>query len=64
MLWNTAKWTRACRRYLPRAVLAWGEQYASPLWEGRLEGKAYVCRDFACKAPVETVEALVAQLEG
>jgi uncharacterized protein YyaL (SSP411 family) len=49
-------------RYLPNAVLAWGEPYPSPLWEERREGLAYVCRDYACLAPVDTVEALEAQL--
>ena len=37
-------------RYLPNAVLAWGEPFASPLWDGRVEGHAYVCRDFVCLA--------------
>jgi uncharacterized protein YyaL (SSP411 family) len=50
------------QRYLPNAVLAWGEEYASPLWEGRDPGKAYVCRNFACNAPVSDLEALIAQL--
>ena len=50
------------RRYLPRAVLAWGEPWPSPLWEGRSEGLAYVCRDFACRAPVDSAEALLEQL--
>ena len=50
------------QRYLPNAVLAWGERYPSPLWEGRSDGKAYVCRHFACQAPVDTVDALLAQL--
>ncbi|MCU1452879.1 MAG: hypothetical protein JWN46_1025 [Acidimicrobiales bacterium] len=50
------------QRYLPNVVLAWGEPYPSPLWEGRLPGHAYVCRDFACRAPVTDVDALVAQL--
>jgi uncharacterized protein YyaL (SSP411 family) len=49
-------------RYLPNAVLAWGEPYDSPLWESRTDGFAYVCRDYACLAPVDTVEALDAQL--
>ncbi len=56
-------------RYRPNAVLAWGEPYDSPLWasrdagpEGR--GQAYVCRNFACQAPVSTVEDLRAQLDG
>ena len=51
-------------RYLPGAVLAWGEPYPSPLWEGRADGLAYVCRDFACQAPVSTPEELAAQLAG
>ena len=48
--------------YRPNAVVAWGERYDSPLWEGREDGLAYVCRDFACKAPVSTVEDLLSQL--
>ena len=34
----------------PDLVLAWGEPYDSPLWEGRSEGLAYVCRDYVCEA--------------
>ena len=49
-------------RYLPNAVLAWGERYESPLWEGRSDGMAYVCRNYACQAPVSTAEDLLAQL--
>jgi uncharacterized protein YyaL (SSP411 family) len=48
--------------YLPSSVLAWGEPYPSPLWEGRDEGYAYVCRDFACRLPVSSVDELLAQL--
>ena len=51
-------------RFLPNVVLAWGEPYDSPLWEGRLAGHAYVCRDYACQAPVTAVEALLGQLAG
>ena len=50
-------------RYLPGAVLAWGEPYDSPLWADRPEGFAYVCRDFTCQSPAATPEDLVAQLE-
>jgi uncharacterized protein YyaL (SSP411 family) len=50
------------RRYLPNAVVAWGEPYASPLWEGRQEGLAYVCRDFTCQAPASDVATLEVQL--
>jgi uncharacterized protein YyaL (SSP411 family) len=49
-------------RYLPDAVVAWGERYDSPLWAGRRDGLAYVCHDYVCEAPVDTVEALTALL--
>ncbi|MEJ5254469.1 MAG: thioredoxin domain-containing protein [Acidimicrobiales bacterium] len=53
-------------RFLPDVVLAWGEPYDSPLWEGRTggdgDGRAYVCRDFACRAPVSSPEELVAEV--
>jgi uncharacterized protein len=49
-------------RFLPGAVLAWGERYPSPLWEDRDDGRAYVCRDYACQLPAENPEALAAQL--
>jgi uncharacterized protein YyaL (SSP411 family) len=43
----------------PRAVLAWRERFASPLWEGRPDdGRAYVCRGFVCDAPVDSPAAL------
>jgi len=48
--------------YRPVAVLAWGEPYGGPLWEGRsgpgAEGLAYVCRNHACDAPVSTAGEL------
>ena len=50
--------------YLPNAVLAWGERYPSPLWEGRSDGYAYVCRDHTCELPVSEPDALRAQLTG
>ncbi len=41
--------------YRPERVLAWGEPYDSPLWEGRTgrgqEGLAFVCRNYTCSAP-------------
>jgi uncharacterized protein YyaL (SSP411 family) len=51
------------RRYLPDAVLAWGEPFESPLWEGRGDGRAYVCQDYACRAPVSEPAELARQLE-
>ncbi len=50
------------RRYLPGAVLAWGERYESPLWEGRSDGRAYVCQHYACRVPVTEPAELAAQL--
>ena len=52
----------------PDTLTVWGERFASPLWEGRNEdgpaGRAYVCRDNVCDAPVDTPEALYEQLTG
>jgi uncharacterized protein len=56
----------AHRAFTPHAVLAWGEPGNGPLWEGRDEtgdaGRAYVCRNHVCEAPVSTPEALRAQV--
>jgi len=49
-------------RYLPNAVLAWGERYDSPLFEDRNDGLAYVCRNYACKLPTADVDELLTQL--
>jgi uncharacterized protein len=52
----------AQRMFLPGAVLAWGERFSSPLWEGRQDGAAYVCRDYACRLPVTDAATLTTQL--
>jgi uncharacterized protein YyaL (SSP411 family) len=52
------------RRYEPTAVVLWGERSDSPLWEGRADGFAYVCRGRVCAAPAEGVDDLVERLEG
>jgi uncharacterized protein YyaL (SSP411 family) len=49
-------------QYLPNAVLAWGEPYTSPLFEGRDDGLAYVCENYACKQPANDADSLRAQL--
>jgi uncharacterized protein YyaL (SSP411 family) len=49
-------------RYLPTAVLAWGEPYEGPLWADRSEGRAYVCHNYTCQQPVTTAADLLAQL--
>ena len=52
------------RRWLPDAVLSWGEPMPSPLWEGRQAGQAYVCHNYACQLPAGDLDTLVAQLDG
>ncbi len=55
-------------RWLPGAVLAWGEPTHSPLWKGRGEvggrGLAYVCRNYACRLPADDTDTLSSQLAG
>ena len=50
-------------RLLPNAVLAWGERYDSPLWDGREDGRAYVCQNYTCQLPATDAETLTAQLQ-
>ncbi len=55
------------RRFLPDTVLAWGEPFASPLWEGRdgpdAAGRAFVCEAYTCQLPVTTPDELGALLD-
>jgi uncharacterized protein YyaL (SSP411 family) len=48
----------------PDLVLAWGEPYDSPLWEGRIDGHAYLCRSHVCERPVTEPEELYELLTG
>lgn len=50
------------RRWLPTSVVAWGEPYDSPVWEGRKAEMAYVCKRYACMVPSQDPEALVKAL--
>ncbi len=50
-------------RYLPNTVLAWGEAFDSPLWEGRSAEGAYVCSGYVCELPVDTPESLESLLD-
>ncbi len=50
-------------RYEPTVVLAWGERDQSGLWEGRVDGLAYVCRDRVCASPADSVDALEDRLD-
>jgi len=49
-------------RWLPDAVVAWGEPTGSPLWLDRQPGQAYVCHDYACQLPADRPETLASQL--
>ncbi|HEY0521490.1 MAG TPA: thioredoxin domain-containing protein [Ilumatobacteraceae bacterium] len=49
-------------QWLPNAVLAWGTPYDSPLWEQREPGVAYVCQNYACQMPADSVDTLITQL--
>lgn len=44
--------------WYPNAVRSWGEPLDGPLWEGRSDGLAYVCRSYACQLPAETPDEL------
>ena len=53
-------------RFLPGAVVVWGEPFDTPLWEARAgesrDGRAYVCRDYACLVPADDASTLSSQL--
>jgi len=51
------------RRFEPTVVLAWGQRTPTPLWEGRADGFAYVCRHCVCGAPAAEVGALDQRLD-
>jgi uncharacterized protein YyaL (SSP411 family) len=49
-------------RWMPHSVVAWGEPFPGPLWEGRDGAQAFVCHDHVCQLPVDTPAELAAQL--
>jgi len=48
----------------PDTVLAWGEPYDSPLWADRADGFAYVCRNYTCELPQDTLQGFAEKLTG
>ena len=48
--------------WYPSTVRAWGEPIPGPLWDGRTDGQAYVCRSYTCQLPATTADELRAQL--
>jgi hypothetical protein len=53
------------RRWLPAAVVAWGEPDDGPLFDGRASepGRAYVCQARSCRLPASDASTLAGQLE-
>ena len=53
------------RRWLPAAVLAWGQPDGGPLFDGRPadQGRAYVCQARSCQMPTADPATLAGQLE-
>jgi uncharacterized protein YyaL (SSP411 family) len=53
------------RRWLPAAVVAWGQPDDGPLFEGRNPqlGRAYVCQTRSCRMPAADATTLAGQLE-
>jgi uncharacterized protein YyaL (SSP411 family) len=45
-------------KWRPSLVVAHGERTDSPLWQGREDGFAYVCRNYACLYPASTADEL------
>ena len=50
-------------RFEPTMVLAWGEPTSSPLWSGRDDGYAYVCRRYLCRTPAANPTELAQRLQ-
>jgi uncharacterized protein len=48
----------------PDMVLAWGEPFDSPLWDGRKPGFAYLCRDYTCQQPTDDPTELFELISG
>jgi hypothetical protein len=44
--------------------LAWGEPYDSPLWHDRPAGFGYVCRNYACELPQDTLQGFAEAVTG
>ncbi len=45
-------------KWLPTAVVTFGEPFNSPIWRDRRPGFAYVCQNYSCSAPAATVDEL------
>lgn len=61
--WNEEFIDQLRGRWFPNAVLALGSPFQSPLWEGRKEGNAYICKGFVCLEPVTNAHQLSQTLD-
>lgn len=60
---HQSEWLEVVRsEWRPTTVLAWGAPTNSPLWEDRVAGSAYVCRNFTCQLPARTTDELKQRL--
>lgn len=50
-------------RWTPNLVMAYGERYPSPIWEGKSEGYAYLCKGYVCSEPTNQATTLSNTLE-
>ena len=63
MVGDAPELVRACtERYLPESCWRGASRTIARCGRAGSDGRAYVCRDFTCQAPVTDVDALVAQL--
>ena len=46
------------KQWLPNAVLSFGEPIDSPLWQNRPSGFAFVCQNYVCSAPAQSIAEL------
>ena len=53
------------RRWLPNAVVTWGDPDGGPLFAGRVDGEArdYICRSRICDLPADDVATFSRQLD-
>lgn len=61
--WNNNLIEQVRGRWLPNAVLAFGTEFPSPLWQGRKDGNAYICKGFVCLEPITNAHLLSQALD-
>ncbi|CAG4903619.1 unnamed protein product, partial [Acidithrix sp. C25] len=49
-------------QYIPNLYITYGSGGIGPLWEGKVDSYAYLCKDFTCSAPTNDPKSLAEQL--